>query len=204
MLPGESYQFLIMWKQQSDNDAMLMQGFREGKEQAFSELFGRLYAALVLYALRITGDQSVSEDIAEESFVKVWDRRAGFVHFNVVKSFLYTTVRNAGINWVKQQQRQGLALINIAGYLDPGTASPLEDLVAAETFRELYSALEFLPAQSGKIIRLIYLDGKKPGEVARELGISIAHVSTQKKRALLLLRKWLPPLSCLVFTLFIY
>src|SRR5579872_7109291 len=84
----------------------LLEGFREGRESAFSSIFRQLYPALCYYSLRFTNDQAAAEDIATDSFMKVWERRGNFYHLDALKSYLYTTVRHASFVWIKRQARQ--------------------------------------------------------------------------------------------------
>lgn len=171
-----------------------MNGFRQGRERSITIIFNQLYTTLCFYAVRITNNQAAAEDIVEESFIKIWDRRENFFHFQVIKSFLYTTVRNASINWVKQNKSQENALNGGYSAFKETANSKLEDLISVETFRELYIALDNLPPQCRKIITMLFIEGKKPGQVAEELQLSVANVSTQKKRGIMLLRKILPNL----------
>ena len=174
-----------------------MDDLRQGQQHCFAAIFGEYYSALCLYAFRITKDQTAAEDIVEESFIKIWERREDFFHINVLRSFLYTTVRNASINWRKQHQRQQNLLQNEYAFLLGNADSKLENMIIAELFRDLYTAIEKLPAQSRQVISMHYFDGKKTSEIAKELDISPAHASTQKKRGLVLLRKLLPTQSFL-------
>jgi RNA polymerase sigma-70 factor (ECF subfamily) len=183
-----------MRKQVIHNDVELMAGFRLGHEQSFTEVFDLLYHALCFYSLRITKDQGTAEDITEESFVKVWERRQNFQHYPVLKSFLYTTVRNASINWQKKSRQQEKRIKELHSFSESSEHTKLDNIVAAETLRELYAALSSLPPQCRKIITMLFIEGKKPGQVAEALELSVANVSTQKKRGLLLLRKAMPHL----------
>ena len=186
-----------MRKQVIHSEVEMIAGFKLGYEQSFTEVFDLLYHALCFYSLRITKDQGAAEDIVEESFVKVWERRQNFNHFPVLKSFLYTTVRNASINWQKKSAQQKSKLIDLHTFSGNSEHSKLDNIIAAETLRELYAALSILPPQCRKIITMLFIEGKKPGQVAQALELSVANVSTQKKRGLLLLRKTLPHLFLL-------
>jgi len=186
-----------MRKQVIHSEVELMAGFRLGQQDSFTQVFDLLYHALCFYSLRITKDQGAAQDIAEESIVKVWERRQNFQHYPVLKSFLYTTVRNASINWKKKSAQQISKLIDFNSISENAEHSKLDNIIAAETLRELYAALSSLPPQCRKIITMLFIEGKKPGQVAEALELSVANVSTQKKRGLLLLRKSLPQLFLL-------
>jgi len=171
------------------NKIDLVHAFSLGREDAFEEIFQALYSALCYYGFKITGDFTASEDIAAESFMKVWNRRQDFHHFLSLKSFLYTTVRNASIDWGKKSNYQAKSLLQAQPSLQHSTATRLEQLITAETYRELHAAIEELPAQCGKVMSMYYLEGKKLKQIAAELNIEIGSIKSHKSRGVLLLRK---------------
>lgn len=171
------------------NEEALLRAFREGQEKSFAEVFKTLYPALCFYALRIIGDQSASEDIAGESFIKIWSRREQFHQFNILKSYLYSTTRNASLNWLKHSQRQQLSEKEAAAGGPDSEKYVLEDIVRAELLREIYTALDNLPPQCRKIMAMLYIEGKNTGQIAKELQLAVGTVKTQKARGVMLLRK---------------
>ena len=179
-----------------------MQGFQMGDKKSFELIFQIFYPALCLYALKITGDQFSAEDIAEESFVKIWQRHANFSHIKVLKSYLYTTVRNASINWSKQNKKQQQFFNKEYSDYKKPIQTKLENLIEVETFRELYCAIENLSPQCKKIITMLFIEGKRTKQVAKELQLSHSHVSTQRKRGLVLLRKIIPLLFCILIAIY--
>jgi RNA polymerase sigma-70 factor (family 1) len=170
----------------------LLAGFRQGHEDCFGKVFNQLYPLLCFYALRYTKDQLAAEDIAGESFMIVWNRREVFFQFNVLKSYLYTTVRNAAINWNKQQRRRWTYEQEMASGPPQYEKHVLDDLIRAELLREVYDAIDILPSECHKIVRMVYVDGKTTREIANELDLSVSTVKSQKNRGLILLRKRLP------------
>ncbi|GAC1449949.1 MAG: RNA polymerase sigma-70 factor [Chitinophagaceae bacterium] len=178
-----------MRKLNNHNENDLMQGFCQGIQDAFDEIFHRLYPALCYYGFKITGDQAVSEDIAGEAFIKVWERRVDCKHFLSLKAYLYTTVRNASIDWLRKNQAQAKNLKGILPLLEQAEQSGQELLIMTETCRLLHAAINGLPAQCQKVVRLSYLDGKTLKQVAAELHIEVGTVQSQKNRGLMLLRK---------------
>jgi RNA polymerase sigma-70 factor (ECF subfamily) len=181
-----------MQKTALDNETELLDGLRKGSEHCYSALFTTLYPVLCYYALQYTGEQSVSEDIAEEAFIKIWNRRGDFFHFNELKSFLYLTVRNASIDWLRKNKRDAERQKGWNGILDGSEKNAFDMLVEAEVFRELHVAIDKLPQQTRKIITMSYFEGKKNKEVADELGISVSTVKNLKAWGLKKLKNNLP------------
>src|SRR4029077_16047444 len=121
------------------------------------------------------------------AFFKLWDRWNDFHDQVSAKNFLYTTVRNAGLNVV----RHGSVKKKFLDQQHKETADEpniLQEIIRAEVIGEIYRAIEQLPAGCRVIFTMGYIDGLKNAEIADQLGISINTVKTQKARALQLLR----------------
>jgi RNA polymerase sigma-70 factor (family 1) len=162
---------------------------RLGSEQAFDEIFRELYPALCYYGYKISGNQGVSEDMAGDAFIKVWERREMFHNFNVLRSFLYAIVRNASLNWLEQQKSQARAQAKILPLLEQHEKSNLEHLVMAETYRELHDAIKELPRQCRKVITLSFIEGMSGKEIADKLHMEHGTVRSHKNRGIMLLQK---------------
>ena len=74
----------------------------------------------------------------------------------------------------------------------------IKRLVEFETHRLLFSQLHLLPPPSRKIYQMFYFEDKSLRQIARELGISINTVKTQKQRALYILIQHQASLLCLL------
>jgi len=190
-----------MYQQAGHTEDQLLAGFREGREASFSTVFQALYPALCYYALRYTNDQTAAEDIAEEAFLKVWTKRDIFFQLNVLKSYLYTTARNASMDWLNQQKRQRVAEKEMAADCHEREKYILEDMIRAEWLREVTMALDSLPPRCRAIVSMLFIDGKKTREVAEELQITIGTVNDHKAHGLKLLRKQLPNIFLLLLVI---
>jgi RNA polymerase sigma-70 factor (ECF subfamily) len=179
-----------------------MEGFRLGSEHSFSELFNQLYPALTLYSFRITKNQPASEDIAEESFLKVWNNRDSFQQYDHLKSWLYKVVKNSSLKWLKKEEKTLANNLQIIADYESSEKHALDALIQAEVFREIHTILGSLPSQSRKIAQMIFFEDKTIQEVSDELGLSASTVKTQKGRALAKLKKYL--LYQLLLVLFSY
>lgn len=176
--------------------------FQRGEEKGFTYFFNSLYPALLYYAFRILNDRPAAEDVVGESFIKIWERHSTFAHPKVIKSWLYTTVRNGCLNRLQQQHRS-LAQQEQLAKQSEGTheSYALHEMIRAEVIRELYENIESLPSACRQIFKMLYIQGKTVREIAEELQLSISTIKNQKARGLALLRKRFPELSTVVMML---
>lgn len=170
------------------NDEELLAGIANGDQQAFRVVFRLHYRALCYFAASITADAQEAEDLAQEAFSTLWNKRADFGSLPAIRAFLYITVKNAGLNAIRSKNRQTSRETEFA-YLHndaPGQFDPL--LADTEIIQAIYEEIERLPPQCRRIFSMSYLQGKKNDEIAALLDISYNTVRTQKLRALRLLR----------------
>jgi len=157
------------------------------------QLFKDLYSRLVYFCYQLIGDKENAEDLVQEAFVTYWNLKEEIAPDKIaIKSFLYTTVRNASFNFKRHNKV-------VKGYLEKQSISISDEqtimhsMIRSEVLAELYEAINTLPESCRKISRMSFLQSKKNQEIANELGISINTVKTQKQRALQLLRLRVSP-----------
>lgn len=165
-----------------------VRGFSAGREDCFNRIFRSWYPELVFFGTRITGDPLLAEDIVEEVFIRVWERRDQFDEDARLRAYLYKAVRNAALTAMRLEQRRDIILQQRLPddiQPDPGY---LEHWVEAERKQQVYAAMENLPTKCRRIMKMIFIEGKNSREVAHELKLSLGTVKTQKARGIKLLR----------------
>ena len=169
-----------------NNETLYTDSPRNWDETAFDSLFRELFAPLCYFAVKLVKEPFIAEDIVQDCFVRLWEKREDLGHVKTPKSYLYTMVRNACL---KHLERGKLSSE------EPGEALPDPDLViekpliAAETARELYQFISSLSPALQQIIRLYYLEGMTNREIATALNIEPDSVTRQRLRAIMALRK---------------
>lgn len=158
---------------------------------AYKYVFQYYYAPLCQFAERLIGLE-FSEDIVEELFLKLWSGDKIFNSEEHLKAFLYHSIKNASLNFIKTNKRAINRNISFTNAHSLKEADYLAGIIRAEVIIELHQAISKLPKEKGRIIRMTYIDGKSNQETADELGISVQTVKNQKLRGLALLRKLLP------------
>ncbi|QJB30394.1 RNA polymerase sigma-70 factor [Chitinophaga oryzae] len=193
-------------------DAFIQQ-LAAGDQQVFRQLFDWHYKALCYFAGSIVSHTHAAEDLVQEAFSKLWDKRGDFQSTASIKAFLFISTRNACLNYLKQQnrltEREQEFLYHQDGQTAPVAAGFDPLLAETELLQHLYAAIEQLPAQCKRVFKMGYLEGRKNEEIATALNISYNTVRTQKLRAIKLLRssvlkKQVLPLLPLYLTLLRY
>jgi RNA polymerase sigma-70 factor (ECF subfamily) len=160
----------------------------KGSVTAFEHLFLDMYPALHRMAWRLTQQEDAAKDIVSDVFLKIWENHEGLSHVKDIRSYLYSTVRNHTLNYLKKLKR-ATQRVDSSNELpeDQADEDSLQALLNAETVRLLMAAIGTLPKECEKVV-LLGLEGYSTSEIAAQLGVSAPAVSQQKARAVRLLR----------------
>lgn len=166
---------------------------------ATEHLFKSLYPVMCSIADHYVNDETLSEDIAQEAFIKLWDKKEILHDISSIKSYLYIMVRNLSIDYLRNTKNK---IVPLEVFPQRHLSNEEEnELINEEVIALLYHAINTLPPQSSKII-LLLLEGLGNKEIAEKLKISINSVKTLKYNALKSLRTKLgDDLALILFTL---
>ena len=147
----------------------------------FENHFKRLYLPLGMYALRFVDDVAVSEDLVQDAFMKAWLYLENGGVIDNIQAFMYRSVRNGCLTWVRQQRET----------LDESFIPEVGDDEIDTSFRDalIWKAVDNLPEKCRQVFLLSKRDGLSNEEIANELNISIKTVKNQMTKALSRLRE---------------
>ena len=146
----------------------------------FKLFFEEYFEPVYRFARKYTEDASVARDITQDTFIRLYERRADFDACEKAKSFAYTTARNLCLDHLKHQKiaQQYSVLQNE----NDDNRTFFQEITYQETLRLLHKAIDKLPPQTREII-LLGLGGNNNNEIAERLNISVNTVKTLKKGA---------------------
>ena len=172
-----------------DNDTELIYKLRNGDEQALSYLFDQFYKALCYFAFRIINNKEEAEDIVIGVFSKLWDRKGDFENLLKIKGFLYVTTRNGCYDYLRKAAKENKTQKDLLNLLTQNEDEYFEaEKTMAEVLRKVYAEIENLPVQCKTVLKLSVFEGLKSKEIADQLNISVSNVTSQKSRAVKLVK----------------
>ncbi len=173
-----------------EQEKEVIEQFRSGNEAAFEQVFHAYYKALVGYARTILKDSDDAEDMVQQVFITVWEKRSAMEIHTSLRSLLYRAVHNACLNRIKQQQvRSGYAKEVIQLHRESGATE--DRMQQKELQKKIEQAMEHLPEQCSKIFKMSRFEQLKYQEIADQLGLSIKTVENQMGKALKVMREQL-------------
>lgn len=177
--------------------------FKKGEEQGFTYFYHLYFSELFQYARSILNDQTLTEDVLEDCFVKFWEKRMSIESPTTVKSYLYSAVRNTCFNVLNKEKYKARYAAYVKNLNEQFEHDASKKVIASESMQQVHHAIKMLPPRQRKLIEMIYLEEKKLKEVAAELKLPLSTVKYQKAKAIQLLREQLPNLTLLVIVLFL-
>jgi RNA polymerase sigma-70 factor (ECF subfamily) len=153
-------------------------------KKKFETLFREHFTGLCYFARKYTGDLDSAREIVHTVFIRVWENRTEFDWDKPAKSYLFTSVYNRSMNFIRDNKkflnhedayRQNL-VVDESAYSD--------HLETAELEEKIRKALSKLPEKCREVFELSRFEGKKYTEIAEKLNISVKTVETQMSKAL--------------------
>ncbi|MDQ3206862.1 MAG: sigma-70 family RNA polymerase sigma factor, partial [Pseudomonadota bacterium] len=159
---------------------------RDGDAQAFARVVQATQRMVASVALAVTRDVQLSEDIAQETYLKAWHKLGAMHHADSLLPWLRQVTRNQAIDHVRRRRHQELALVpddaRLVDAADDGPG-PEAALHAGEQAGMLALALDAIPDESRETLLLFYREGQSSRQVAGLLGLSDAAVRKRLQRA---------------------
>lgn len=170
-----------------EGEKLFVEQLNQKQSGAFHELFRKYYRSLVLFAMKYVGEQAIAEDIVQDLFIAIWEKKENFISYNSFRVFLYRSVQNTCLNAIKHRKVE--EKFSAYTLLQPEESQNNEfDTTEDEIYRKLFTVVDELPARCREVF-LLHLDGKKNEEIAKELHITVLTVKTQKKKAVSRIRQ---------------
>ncbi len=187
------------------DEKYLFSQLKSGDEKAFEYFFKTYFESLYQYAFQISREQVQAEEIVEDTFVMLWEKREQIDLHGTPKSYLFRMVYNQCLNYFKHKKVGDkykeffLHHQPVSDFSGSFTGYPLETLINQEFQELLERSIQKLPDQCRRVFTMSRLEGRKNKEIADRLGISVNTVKTQLLRGLKAVRIDLKDLIVLLF-----
>lgn len=170
------------------SDGELMDLLRSGDKLAFSEIYNRYWKKLFTVASNKIGQFEEAEEIVQDIFISLWDRREQITITSSLSAYLAVSVKYRVIKILAKRSQHNKYEEHSLTFL-PFSTNPTEDWIE---FLELKSRLEVLVAKLPEKCRLVYKASREMGysqkQIAEEFGIAEKTVEAHIGKALKSLR----------------
>jgi RNA polymerase sigma-70 factor (ECF subfamily) len=182
------------WKAQ--DDAALMAALKSGELEAFNALVGRHQRSLINFFYHLCWDRQVSEDCAQEVFLRVYSHLNTYEPQAKFTTFLFRIARNLWIDRVRTAAVHGkpLSLQRPSGGGEEGPTlqdrvaarapSPVEILARQEQQDALRRAIDQLPEEQKAVVILSEIQGLKYQDISVILDVPVGTVKSRMHTAM--------------------
>lgn len=161
-----------------DDGIKLIRQIKKNNVRAFKYLFETHYEKLFHFALTYVNHKEIAEEIVQDVFITIWNKRKELDITSSVKAYLFTSVKNRSISYLRQHLK--LADITDNEHNIVSLYQSADYKIEGDEL-ELYvqKAIDLLPDKCKIIFSLSRNSGLTYKEIAKELGISTETVKTQ-------------------------
>jgi RNA polymerase sigma-70 factor (family 1) len=162
-----------------NNEHDLFAKLAGGSEKAFVQIYWRYTKRLYPFILKMVHDEEKSEDIIQDIFVQLWEKREQLLTVHHPTSYLFQIASNKTLNYLKQESNHARILDQYAKARSELVKETENTIDLNETNTILRQAIDSLPDQRKLIFKMSRDEGLSNDEIAIRLGISKQTVKNQ-------------------------
>lgn len=176
-------------------DEELISSFQNGNEQAYVELVRRFRDRLMTFVFRFLGDMDLSEDIVQDTMVKVYTHKHYYKEIAKFSTWIYTIAGNLAKTELRKRKRRKITLLSQLNtddrkYEIPSTELESEDKVQGEyAERDIQKAILKLPLHFRTVVILRDIQELSYEEISKIVNVPLGTVKSRINRARLQLQQ---------------
>lgn len=174
------------------NEISLIKKSQKGDKKAFEELIRCYYPYVSGFLLKITANETLTEDLTQDTFLKMVrniekfkpDSKASF------GTWIITIAKNCFLDYMRHEK---IHTEDIEDFEIPDKNDVASTVEKKLQYEEVLTAVDRLPKEQGLLIRLKYEESLTLAEISEKLNIPQKTVKSRIHEGTVKLRKWLSP-----------
>lgn len=158
----------------------------------FERMFKTYYSDLCFFALKYMDTPEDAEEIVQDVFYHLWEKRKSIQINTSSRSYLLSSVRNKCLQVLNHRKVKRKYTKIKSAESNTNTESPSDKMIYDESIEIFNEALNALPEKCRTIFKMSRFEGKKYKEIAFELSISVKTVEANISKALKEFRLYFP------------
>lgn len=164
------------------SDTLLLRRASAGDEASFETLFYRHYDRVYGLLFRLVGNRDEAEDLAQEAFIKLYQKQFGSGREHNVSAWLYRVATNLGYNALRSRRRRWERNTVLVPDATDEAPEPAATAAQHETQVAVRAALASLSRRDGQMLLLRQM-GFSYAELAEVFDVAPGSVGTMLRRA---------------------
>jgi RNA polymerase sigma-70 factor (ECF subfamily) len=169
------------------SDSEILARIKKGDEKAFEMLYKSFFSMLCMFSYRYVKKTDIAEEIVQDVFFHIWEKRNQFELTTSFKSYLYKSVHNNSLKHLRHQKIV-LAYENSTTFSGSEKVTGQNFLEESEVYQILHGVIDELPDRTRDIFQLNRFKGLKYQQIADHLQISVKTVEAHMSSVLKILR----------------
>lgn len=167
---------------------ILIDQFKAGDQVAFETIFRFYYPGLVVFASQYVMYEEDAEEIVQDFFVRVWQKRDQVNQTGTLKPYFFTSVKNSSLNFLYKQKHQDKLIQEIVKISENNLLYQPDVFVMSDLQDAIRKAVNSLPPKCREVFILSRINGLKNEDIANKLNLSKRTVETHVSNGLKQLR----------------
>ncbi|PMD90442.1 RNA polymerase subunit sigma-24 [Siphonobacter sp. BAB-5405] len=169
------------------DEQKLISELQQGSLTAFEAIYSQYWYPMFLVAYRKLNDREVAEEMVQDIFVKLWERKAS-VSINRLSYYLFSAVRYAVIDQIRARVTREQYLSYYQSFLSTEDSSTEEAIILNDLRSALEDSLQTLPEKSRQVFTLSYFENWSVTQIAHHIQLSEKAVEYHLTKAVKFLR----------------
>lgn len=170
-----------------DEDSIrLFERIRAGEKEAFKEFYDKNQSALFSFLLSKGLERTTAEDLIQQAFLIIWEKRKQIDPARSLRSYLFTTAYNRMLNHFRDRKDSEP---EFAYELSSKEKNPEEITVQSEAIQKMHNVLATMPERRRSVFEFCYLKGFSHKEAASTMNVSVKTIESHMALALKELRE---------------
>ncbi len=151
----------------------------------FEAVISQYHRDILNYIYRLVGNNYEAEDLAQETFIKAFQKYHTLKDKTKAKSWLYSIARNVTIDFFRKNKHYSVPLDSqiMENYARATAVDYRDDVMKMEVSKELAKSLENLSEDDRRIVKLLYFEGFSYKEIGEVLNMNQNTLKSRLHRA---------------------
>lgn len=149
----------------------LVEKIQNGDIAAYKEAYEIFYDRLYFYILKCTGSKYLSEEIVQQTFIKLWESRARLSLAYSLSTQIFRIAKSLTIDLLRKEKIEKYHTVS-AHYFVTSFQDGEDRIIHREDWKLMKEKIENLPPVRKKIFKLSRFDGLSYKEIASQLSLS--------------------------------